>query len=167
MATELAPGAYERRWATNVVDGGPDVLSPRGTIVLEPTRKQLAAGVRMLVVDDTTCANARDLRALADRHGWSTVFTRSRYQTAVATQGKRKGQRHDVETVALRLWSVERAMVGYAAWEFDVERGGPWAFESAALARVISWSPRRIEPPVRWGWEQMKAMIMLVTERAG
>ena len=155
---ELAPGAYERRWVQATVDGGEDVIGPKGTIVLEPTAAQLAAGVRMLAVDETSCGPAKSLRAVAMGAGWSTLLTRSRFLSAVAVQGGRKGRRHEIETIALRMWMIDPAIVAYATWHFDVERGR-WAFESAASAIVRSWAPRVIDPPVGWGAAEIAAIV--------
>lgn len=149
--TTLDPRAYERRWVQETIDGNGDVIGPRGTLVLEPTAAQVRAGVRMLIVDDTPCPNARKLRDAAVEHGWAAMLTRSRFLSAQVTVGDRKGRRHEVEAIAVRMTHVERSLAAYAVWLYDVERGS-WSFDGAAVVAVTSWKPRVIGKPVDWPW---------------
>ena len=102
-------------------------------------------------VDDTPCTNARALRAVALEAGWTVMLARSRVLAAPPTTGERKGRRFELELISVRMTSVERSLAAYASWAYDVERRS-WGFESAAVARVTSWRPRMIDPPVPWGW---------------
>lgn len=126
---ELRAGAYERAW------GGQE-RRETGTIVLEPTPAQLAQGIRVLYIPETSQSTAMSMMRWAREHGWTARLSRSRYLTEPTNAGPldRRGRRLEVETLALRLESG--AARAYLIWEFDVERG-KWSSSGGRCAAVL------------------------------
>lgn len=104
-------------------DGGSTWRTGSGTIVLEPTPAQLAAGIRVLEISpDEAYGSIATLHDAAVAAGWSAVIAQSRYLSEPATGGavERRGRR--LEKVVQSLRVARGPVRAYGLWEFDVER---------------------------------------------
>lgn len=115
--TQARPDMYARKWA------GDEPVREVGPVLLEPTPAQLAQGVRILEIEQTSQVTAMRMLRWARENGWGAALTRSRYLAEPKTGGEesRRGRRLEVETVALRLHN--ETVWAYARWDFDMERG--------------------------------------------
>lgn len=131
LSTNYRTPAY---WATV----SPATAKNVGVILLEPTKAQLARGIRVLWISQTSCAPAAALWKLAEPLGWLGGLSRSRYLSEPPTGGAedRRGRRLERETVAVRLRHEARLMAAWAVWEFDVERA-TWSADTAQIGYLM------------------------------
>lgn len=106
-----------------------------GTVVLEPTPAQLAAGVRVVPIPDSEAYGPiAKLAELARARGWAAVIAQSRYLSEPINAGDaaRRGRRLEKVVQSLRL--ARGPVRAYCVWEFDTERakweaqGGRYGF---------------------------------------
>lgn len=122
---------YTRRWPAD------QVRRETGTIVLEPTPAQLAAGIRVIEIGaDEAYVGAAKLYDAALAAGWAARIAQSRYLTEPATSGaiERRGRR--LERVVQSLRVRRDPLRAYGCWEFDCERA-KWSAQGGRVGVMM------------------------------
>lgn len=133
-----------------------DVPGETGTVVLEPTPAQLAAGIRVIEISaDDAYAPLASLYDAARLVGWMAQIAQSRYLSEPGTGGKveRRGRRLEKVVQSLRVQCDP--VRAYGMWEFDVERA-KW---SAAGGRCGIVTPEGMAAVMPLGVKGLERLI--------